>query len=74
METIFGDHEVQNVWTLEKGPDGRAEDATFLINVPTEGSGGKDGISSFGIDDDGTVYILDLLGTNLDGEVTKQRL
>ena len=64
---IFGDHEVQNVWTLEKGPDGRAENVTFLLNVPTEGAGGKDGISSFGIDDDGTVYILDLFGTNLDG-------
>ena len=62
---IFADHEVQNIWTLEN-MNGNWEE-TFLLNVPVEGSGGKDGVSSFKQANDGTIYILDLFGTGLDG-------
>lgn len=64
---IFGDHEVQNVWTLEQSQTGGAPDVQFLLNVPLEGTGAKDGISSFYSGADGTIYILDLYGTNQDG-------
>ncbi len=64
---IFGDHETQQVWTLELGEMGNAQNLEFLLHVPTEGVGSKDGISSFARVSDGTVYILDLYGTNQDG-------
>jgi uncharacterized repeat protein (TIGR03806 family) len=64
---LFSDHAVQNVWTLEKDPGGGAPSVEFLLNVPFEGQGSKAGISSFGMTSDGTVYILDLFGSGLDG-------
>ncbi len=64
---IFSDHETQNIHTLELSALGTAQNVQFLLNVPAEGSGGKDGISSFSMTSDGTLYILDLYGTNLDG-------
>jgi len=64
---IFSDHETQNIHTLELSPFGTAQNLQFLLNVPTEGSGSKDGISSFSLASDETLYILDLYGTNLDG-------
>ena len=64
---IFSDHETQEIWTLELGPLGTAQNLQFLLDVPTEGSGAKDGISSFAMGLDSTLYILDLYGTNLDG-------
>lgn len=64
---IFSDHETQNIHTLELSPFGTAQNVQFLLNVPAEGIGGKDGISSFSVASDGTLYILDLYGTNLDG-------
>ncbi len=64
---IFSDHETQNVWTLTKDPMGGAPTVEFLLNVPFEGQGGKDGVSSFGITSDGTIYILDLFGSGQDG-------
>ena len=64
---IFGDHEMQDVWTLELGPMGNGQNVEFLLNVPAEGSGSKDGISSFASISDGTVFILDLFGTNQNG-------
>lgn len=64
---IFGDHETQQVWTFELGPFGTAQNLEFLLHVPTHGTGSKDGISSFARTNDGTLYILDLYGTNLDG-------
>ncbi len=64
---IFGDHTVQNVWTLSRQPDGSLDQVEFLLNVPQEGVGSKDGISSFGVSADGTIYILDLFGTDQDG-------
>ena len=41
--------------------------STFLLNIPTEGVSPKDGISSFALDEEGNVYVLDLFGTDLDG-------
>lgn len=64
---IFADHETQNIHTLELSPFGTAQNVQFLLNVPAEGTGGKDGISSFSMTSDGTLYILDLYGTDLDG-------
>lgn len=64
---LFGDHEVQNIWTLTEDPGGGAPTIEFLINIPVEGFGSKDGISSFFLANDGTFYILDLFGTGLDG-------
>lgn len=64
---IFGDHEVQNIWAIEKGSDGRAEEAEFLVNVAVEGQGVKDGLSSFAMGRDGTIYVLDLYAARRDG-------
>ncbi len=64
---IFGDHVNQNVWTLELSPVGTSQNLEFLLNVPVEGSGSKDGISSFATTSDGTIYILDMYATNTDG-------
>lgn len=64
---LFSDHAVQNVWTLEKDPGGGAPNVEFLLNVPFEGQGSKAGISSFATTSDGTIYILDLFGSGLDG-------
>ena len=62
---IFGDHTVQNIWTLAQ--DNGTWEETFLLNVPVEGTGSKDGISSFAQLNDGTILILDLFGHGLDG-------
>ena len=64
---LFADHERQNIWTLVRDPNGGAPTVEFLLNVPVEGEGSKDGISSFGLGKDGTIYVLDLYGTGLDG-------
>ncbi|MGH1363701.1 MAG: NPCBM/NEW2 domain-containing protein, partial [Calditrichia bacterium] len=64
---FFGDHEVQNVWTLTKDENGGAPDIQFLLQVPTFGTGSKDGISSFYVDSQEDIYILKLFGTNTDG-------
>ena len=64
---MFSDQTVQNIWTLELGMFGQAQNVEFLLNVPAEGVGSKDGISSFSVGSDGTIYILDLFGTDLDG-------
>ncbi len=66
---FFGDHETQNVWTLTKDPNGGAPQVDFLLKVPVNGTGGKDGISSFYIDSKEYIYILDLFGTGRDGGV-----
>ena len=64
---IFGDHEVQNIWAIEKGSDGRATESQFLVNVDVEGVGVKDGLSSFVQGSDGTIYVLDLYAAKRDG-------
>ena len=64
---MFSDHIEQDVWTLELGMFGQAQNVEFLLNVPTEGVGSKDGVSSFSVGSDGTIYMLDLYGTDLDG-------
>ncbi|CAM4262235.1 PQQ-dependent sugar dehydrogenase [Zobellia nedashkovskayae] len=65
---IFGDHETQNVSTFTKTGENTG-DVAYLFNVPTDGVGSKDGISSFFTDSDGFMYILDLFGTAQDGGV-----
>ncbi|MDP5060314.1 MAG: PQQ-dependent sugar dehydrogenase [Maribacter sp.] len=68
---IFGDHETQNVWSLTKTGE-NSGDVNFLLNVPTHGAGSKDGISSFFIDSDQYMYILDLYGSARDGGVIRK--
>jgi len=68
---LFGDHETQNVWTLNKTAE-NSGDVNYLLNVPVSGAGGKDGISSFFTDSDDYVYILDLFGTAQDGGVIRK--
>ncbi|MEM9719190.1 MAG: PQQ-dependent sugar dehydrogenase, partial [Bacteroidota bacterium] len=63
---LFGDHETQNVWSLVRNGN-QAPTIEFMLNIPAEGSGGKDGISTFATDSEGNVYIADLYGTDLDG-------
>ncbi|MBU2946731.1 PQQ-dependent sugar dehydrogenase [Zobellia uliginosa] len=65
---VFGDHETQEVWTLTKTGQNTGS-ASYLMNVPIDGEGSKDGISSFFTDSDGYMYILDLFGTAQDGGV-----
>ena len=64
---LFSDHETQNIWTLQQNPNGAPPTVEFLLNVPVEGQGSKDGISSFGILSDGTILISDLYGSGQDG-------
>ena len=66
---LFGDHTVRNVWALTPSPGGGAPQVDFLVNIPSGGSGGKNGISSFGTDAAGEIYVLKLFGTDLDGGV-----
>ena len=65
---IFGDHETQDIWTLTKTGE-NSGNVHYLLNVPVEGVGSKDGISSFFVDSDGFLYVLDLYGTAQDGGV-----
>lgn len=64
---LFADHETQNIWTMQQNPGGAPPTVEFLLNVPVEGTGGKDGVSSFGILSDGTILISDLYGSGSDG-------
>ena len=63
---LFGDHETQNIWSLVRN-NGQAPTVEFLVNLPVEGYGGKDGLSTFGEDAAGNIYMADLFGTDLDG-------
>lgn len=64
---IFGDHTVRNIWIMDYDPISGTTDVDFMVNVPAEGVGGKAGISSFGTDSEGNIYVLKLFGTNQDG-------
>ncbi len=68
---LFGDHETQNVWTLDK-TGANSGDVNYLLSVPFDGEGSKDGISSFFADSNENVYILDLYGRALDGGVIRK--
>ncbi len=61
---IFGDHGSQNIWMLD--PSSGAVQYLKTLD-DNDGSGDKDGISSFATDQNGNVYILKLYGTNLNG-------
>lgn len=66
---IFGDHTTLNVFTLTPENDGSVT-VNPMLNVPYgTGQGDKAGISSFGEDQEGNVYILKLNGTGLDGGI-----
>jgi uncharacterized repeat protein (TIGR03806 family) len=70
-EYLFGDHETQNVWTLKR-TGSNSGTVEFLLHVPVHGSGSKDGISSFFVDSDDYIYILDLFATGQDGGVIRK--
>lgn len=62
---VFGDHGSRNVWSLnpENG------EVTYLTTVPDTGSGFRDGISSFGTNSRGDLFIVRLYGYNAPGGV-----
>ncbi|WP_345169100.1 NPCBM/NEW2 domain-containing protein, partial [Algibacter aquimarinus] len=68
---FFGDHETQDVWSLTKTGENTG-DVNFLFRVPVSGAGSKDGISSFFVDSNGIIYVLDLFGTAQDGGVIRK--
>ncbi len=65
---LFGDHGTRNVWTIN--PDN--QEVRLLTNVPEAGPGNKNGISAFGTDADGNIFILKVYATNEDGGVIYQ--
>ena len=62
---IFGDHGTRNIWTYNFN----THEVDFVANIPSGGVGDKNGISSFGTDFEGNVYVLKLFGTDLDGGI-----
>ncbi len=64
---IFGDHETQNISLLSPNIDKTRATIEFLLRLPTEGESPKDGLSSFALDKQGNIYMLDLFGTDMDG-------
>ncbi|MDX2285916.1 MAG: NPCBM/NEW2 domain-containing protein [Bacteroidia bacterium] len=64
---LFGDHTTLQVYLLTPQPGGRPQ-IDPLLQVPYgTGQGDKAGISSFGQDSQGNIYLLKLNGTGLDG-------
>lgn len=68
---LFADHETQDVWTLTRTGSNSGQ-VNSLLRVPIEGSGTKDGISSFFEDSRGYIYLLDLYATGQDGGVIRK--
>lgn len=64
---LFGDHTTRKVWSIDRNPLSNTYSLDFLTNIPSFGSGSKNGISSFATDANGEIYVLKLFGTNLDG-------
>ena len=62
---LFGDHGTRNIWTFNPN----THEISFLANVPFGGVGAKNGISSFGTDAAGNIYVLKLFGTDQDGGI-----
>lgn len=60
---LFGDHGTRNIWSYNFNTN----EVDFLANIPSGGVGDKNGISSFGTDYEGNIYVLKLYGTDLDG-------
>ncbi|MBK8501660.1 MAG: hypothetical protein IPL46_05340 [Saprospiraceae bacterium] len=60
---IFGDHGTRNISSYNY----HTNEVEFIANIPSAGVGSKNGISSFGTDLDGNIFILKLYGTDLDG-------
>ncbi len=69
---LFADHATLNVYTLT--PDSNGLPLVMpMLNVPYgTGEGDKAGVSSFGQDSEGNVYLLKLNGTGLDGGLIYQ--
>ena len=63
---IFGDHGSSRIWSMEEKAGGTLQINT-LVTLSRHGPGPKNGMSSFGIDASGEIYILSLAGTDLDG-------
>ncbi|MCB0685961.1 MAG: NPCBM/NEW2 domain-containing protein [Saprospiraceae bacterium] len=62
---IFGDHGTRNIWSYNENTN----EVDFIANIPSGGVGDKNGISSFGTDYEGNIYVLKLYGTDLDGGI-----
>ncbi len=60
---IFGDHGTRHIWTYNLN----THEVDYLATVPSGGVGNKNGISSFGTDFVGNVYVLKLYETDMDG-------
>ncbi len=62
---LFGDHVSGRIWSMDTS--GTTPVVTTLLNLTAHGPGPKNGMSSFGVDAAGEIYVLSLAGTNLDG-------
>ncbi len=62
---IFGDHNTGQIWSLTT--QGNQAVVTSLLTMASHGPGPKRGLSSFGLDASGEIYVLSLAGTDLDG-------
>ena len=66
---IFADHQIGTVWVGDKQPDGSLSVQPLITNFP--GSGFHLGISSFGVDNDGELYICRLSNSGGIKEIAK---
>lgn len=62
---IFGDHGSSRIWSLEETGSGPV--TTQLLTLTRHGPGPKRGMSAFGVDAAGEIYVMSLAGTDLDG-------
>ncbi len=63
---LFGDHGSSRIWSLEERAGGGVQVNT-LLTLSRHGPGPKNGMSAFGIDAAGEIYVMSLAGTDLDG-------
>lgn len=63
---LFGDHGSSRIWSLEEKSGGNVQVNT-LLTLSRHGPGPKNGMSSFGVDAAGEIYVMSLAGTDLDG-------
>ncbi|MCB1230697.1 MAG: PQQ-dependent sugar dehydrogenase [Verrucomicrobiae bacterium] len=65
---LFGDHNTGLISSLEETGGGGVQ-ITNLLTLTRHGPGPKNGLSSFGVDASGEIYVLSLAGTDLDGGI-----